>query len=161
MSSYLSSSHRRVVLRLQPWAAAVVSSRRQRPFGFQQQAQNATMSSWRGSHVSELTGKTPIDDRQAIVDVFNANQYPGSLILNPDAAGKGLNIQGANHVIHFNPEWNPALTNQATARAYRRGQELPVFVNHFFYSNTVEQDVIEKAQHKRDLAEAVDHGALE
>ncbi len=114
-----------------------------------------------GSHVSELTGETPIDDRQAIVDVFNANQYPGSLILNPDAAGKGLNIQGANHVIHFNPEWNPALTNQATARAYRRGQELPVFVNHFFYSNTVEQDVIEKAQHKRDLAEAVDHGALE
>ena len=114
-----------------------------------------------GSHVSELTGQTPISDRQAIIDVFNESNYSGALILNPDAAGKGLNIQGANHVIHFNPEWNPALTNQATARAYRRGQKLPVFVSHFYYRNTVEQDVIEKAQHKRDLAEAVDFGTLE
>ena len=71
--------------------------------------------------------------------------------MNPDAAGKGLNIQGANHVIHFNPEWNPALTNQATARAYRRGQELPVFVSHFYYRNTIEQHVVEKAAHKRIL----------
>ena len=65
-----------------------------------------------------------------------------------------MNITGANHVIHYNLEWNPAIEDQATARAYRRGQKKTVFVYRLFYANTVEQVVDEKINMKRDISEA-------
>ena len=52
----------------------------------------------------------------------------GVLILSPKAVGFGVNIQAANHVIHYTRSWNPALENQATDRAYRIGQKKPVYV---------------------------------
>ena len=72
--------------------------------------------------------------RQAIVDQFN--QTPGFhvMILSPKAAGIGLNITGANHVIHYSREWNPAIENQATGRAHRIGQKKIVSV---YYPITV------------------------
>ena len=86
-----------------------------------------------------INGSTPVGDRQGIVDEFNNHKGHGFLALNPRAAGAGLNITGANHVIHINPEWNPAIEDQATARAHRRGQTLPVTVHKFYYANTVEE----------------------
>lgn len=74
------------------------------------------------------------------------------LALNPRAAGTGLNITGANHVIHFNLEWNPALEDQASARAYRRGQKKNVFIYRLFYVDTVEQVVNERIERKREIA---------
>ena len=74
------------------------------------------------------------------------------LALNPRAAGTGLNITGANHVIHFNLEWNPALEDQASARAYRRGQKKTVFVYRLYYLNTVEELVNERISRKREIA---------
>jgi SNF2 family DNA or RNA helicase len=59
---------------------------------------------------------------------FNKQVGFGVLILSPIAAGVGLNITGANHVIHFSRHWNPAKEDQATDRAYRIGQERPVHV---------------------------------
>lgn len=102
--------------------------------------------------VFKINGNTPVNDRQGIVDTFN--EYEGSVLLalNPRAAGTGLNITAANHVIHYNLEWNPALEDQASARSYRRGQKKTVFVYRFFYQNTVEQIVNERIDRKREIA---------
>lgn len=100
-----------------------------------------------------INGDTPIDDRQKIVDVFNEFDGPAMLVLNPKAAGAGLNITGANHVIHYNLEWNPALEDQASARAYRRGQQKTVFVYRLYYIDTVEQVVNERIERKRDISD--------
>lgn len=99
-----------------------------------------------------IYGETPISERQTIVDQFNEYPHPAVLVLNPRAAGVGLNITGANHVIHYNLEWNPAIEDQASARAYRRGQEKTVFVYRLYYEQTVEQIINERLNRKRDIA---------
>lgn len=104
--------------------------------------------------VWKINGLTPVEDRQAIVDSFNGYQKSALLILNPRAAGTGLNITSANHVIHYNLEWNPALEDQASARAYRRGQKKTVFIYRLFYQDTVEQIVNERIERKREMADA-------
>lgn len=106
-----------------------------------------------GVFARTLDGRLPIDDRQPLLDAFEAVEGPGLLVLNPRAGGSGLNITAANHVIHYNPEWNPALEDQASARAYRRGQTKPVTVHRLFYAGTVEEVVDERLQRKRALAE--------
>ena len=58
-----------------------------------------------------------------------------------------------SHVIHYTPEWNPAVEDQATARAYRRGQKKNVFVYHLFYANTVEDFMANKISSKREMSE--------
>ena len=114
-----------------------------------------------GKFVALLNGGTAVSERQNLVDAL-AEKADGCLILNPTAGGVGLNITSANHVIHFNPEWNPAKTDQATARAYRGGQALPVMVHHFFYEGTVEELVVLRQASKRVLAgEAVPVAAPE
>lgn len=99
-----------------------------------------------------INGETPVEERQKIVDKFNQLSGSAMLILNPKAAGTGLNITGANHVIHYNLEWNPALEDQSSARAYRRGQKKTVFVYRLYYTDTVEQVVNERIERKRDIA---------
>lgn len=106
-----------------------------------------------GVFARTLDGRLAIDDRQPLLDEFAAVSGAGVLILNPRAGGSGLNITAANHVIHYNPEWNPALEDQASARAYRRGQKLPVTVHRLFYAGTVEEVVDERLHRKRVLAE--------
>lgn len=101
-----------------------------------------------------INGETPASKRQQIVDLFSHIEGSAMLILNPKAAGVGLNITAANHVIHYNLEWNPALEDQATARSFRRGQSRTVFVYRLFYSNTVEEVVNEKIINKRALFDA-------
>lgn len=99
-----------------------------------------------------INGETPVAERQQIVDRFNNLSGSAMLILNPRAAGTGLNITGANHVIHYNLEWNPALEDQSSARAYRRGQKKTVFIYRLYYTDTVEQVVNERIERKRDIA---------
>ena len=107
-----------------------------------------------GVHVDWIDGRVGIPDRQSKIDTFSRYRGPAVIILNPRAAGTGLNITAANHVIHYNPEWNPAIEDQASARAYRRGQERPVTVHKMFYANTVEEIIFERLKRKRDLAGA-------
>ena len=102
--------------------------------------------------VRSINGTTPIDERQRIVNWFNNYNKPALLVLNPVAAGTGLNITGANHVIHYNLEWNPAKEDQASARAYRRGQTKTVFIYRLYYQNTVEQIINQRIEAKRDMA---------
>jgi SNF2 family DNA or RNA helicase len=99
-----------------------------------------------------INGSTPQDERQSIVDLFSANEGPACLVLNPKAAGAGLNITAATVVIHFTPVWNPALEAQASARAHRRGQTEPVTIYRMFYKNTVEEIMIDRSKWKSDLA---------
>lgn len=104
-----------------------------------------------GITVLQINGETPVKERQEIVDRFSAIEGSALLVLNPKAAGTGLNITAATRVIHYNLEWNPAVEDQASARAYRRGQTKKVFVYRLFYRNTVEEIVNERIAKKRDM----------
>lgn len=100
-----------------------------------------------------INGSVSPNDRQRIVDDYSNHDGSAVLILNPRAAGTGLNITAANHVIHYNLEWNPAVEDQASARAYRRGQTKTVFVHRLFYSNTVEEIINDRIQRKREMSD--------
>ena len=101
---------------------------------------------------SFIDGRVKVESRQLIVDKFSKVCGSALLILNPRAAGTGLNITAANHVIHYNPEWNPAVEDQASARAWRRGQNRPVTVHQLFYVDTVEEVMHNRLIKKRSLA---------
>ncbi len=100
-----------------------------------------------------INGSTPQVDRQNIVDEFSDCAGPAVLVLNPRAAGAGLNITAATIVIHFTQNWNPALEMQASARAHRRGQSQPVSIYRIYYKGTVEETMVERSQWKRELGE--------
>lgn len=100
-----------------------------------------------------VDGRLPVPDRQPLIDRFTAHKGPSVLVLNPRAGGSGLNIAAANHVIQYNPEWNPAVEDQAAARAYRRGQERPVTVRRLIVAGTVEEVMDERLQRKRRVAD--------
>jgi superfamily II DNA or RNA helicase len=100
----------------------------------------------------KLTGKTK--DRETPVRSFQESKVPVFLI-SLKAGGTGLNLTAADTVIHYDPWWNPAVENQATDRAYRIGQEKPVFVYKLITSGTVEEKIIEMQQKKRQLMEGL------
>lgn len=104
-----------------------------------------------GLFIATLDGRTNIGRRQELIDEYTDHPGPGILVVNPRAAGVGLNIQAANYVVHFTPEWNPAVVDQASARSYRRGQLLPVFVYYLYYEQTIESVMIERLSSKREL----------
>lgn len=106
-----------------------------------------------GIPVFSINGSTPVEERQPIVDQFSQHSGCVLMVLNPRAAGVGLNITAANHVIHYNLEWNPAIEDQATARAYRRGQDKTVFVHRLFFADTIEQSVNDAIEAKRQMSE--------
>jgi hypothetical protein len=113
-----------------------------------------------GIFVPIIDGETP--NRQAIAQRFNQSPGFGVMILSPKAAGVGLTITSANHVIHYTRWWNPAVENQATDRAYRIGQQKDVYVYHIittdrenFPNGTVEELMHQLLEEKRDLAENV------
>lgn len=102
--------------------------------------------------VSTIDGRVDVGVRQNIIDEYTCHSGNAVLIMNPRAAGVGLNIQASNVVIHFSPVWNPATIDQATARAYRNGQEKPVFVYMFYYKETVEEIMMNRLDLKRGLS---------
>lgn len=102
--------------------------------------------------LNSINGSTPAEDRQKIVDWFNSIKGKSLLILNPTAAGTGLNITSANHVIHYNLDWNPSKEDQASARAYRRGQKKTTFIYRLYYKNTVEDIVNQCLNRKREIS---------
>lgn len=99
-----------------------------------------------------IHGQTPIKKRQKIVDAFNRQEtYIPFVVLSLKAAGTGLNLTQASHVIHFDRWWNPAVENQATDRAYRIGQKKNVIVHKFVCSNTIEEKINEMIESKQKL----------
>lgn len=100
----------------------------------------------------KLTGRTR--NRKATIDAFQQGEVPVFLI-SLKAGGAGLNLTTADSVIHVDPWWNPAVENQATDRAYRIGQEKPVFVYKLVAANTVEEKIQAMQQHKQALADSL------
>ncbi len=104
-----------------------------------------------------LHGGTPVREREAMVRRFQEadGSGPAVLILSLKAGGTGLNLTRADHVIHVDRWWNPAVEEQATDRAYRIGQTRPVQVHRMIMRGTVEEKVAELLGRKRALADAV------
>jgi hypothetical protein len=101
-----------------------------------------------------LHGGTPVAERERMVDRFQSGEVP-VFILSLKAAGTGLNLTRAGHVIHYDRWWNPAVEEQATDRAYRIGQTQPVQVHRLVTEGTVEDRIAEMLASKRALADAV------
>jgi superfamily II DNA or RNA helicase len=101
-----------------------------------------------------LHGGTPVRGRDAMVARFQAGEVP-VFLLSLKAGGTGLNLTRADHVIHFDRWWNPAVEDQATDRAYRIGQTRPVQVHRFVTQGTIEEKIAELLTRKRSLADSV------
>ncbi|MBM7517848.1 DEAD/DEAH box helicase [Nocardioides nitrophenolicus] len=101
-----------------------------------------------------LHGGTPVARREEMVRRFQAAEVP-VFLLSLKAGGTGLNLTRADHVVHFDRWWNPAVEEQATDRAYRIGQTRPVQVHRMVTRGTIEERVAGLLDRKRQLADAV------
>jgi len=82
-----------------------------------------------------------VTKRKELVESFQGIEYVPFLVLSIKAGGVGLNLTSANHVIHFDRWWNPAVENQATDRAFRIGQQKNVIVHKFITRGTIEEKI--------------------
>lgn len=104
-----------------------------------------------------LDGSTPAKDRNSSVSDFQAGKADLFLI-SLKAGGTGLNLTAANYVIHLDPWWNPAVEDQASARAHRMGQKQPVTIYRLVMSGTIEEKIMALHRHKKNLAESILEG---
>ncbi|WP_406491485.1 DEAD/DEAH box helicase [Streptomyces sp. NBC_01604] len=108
----------------------------------------------RGTPTQFLHGGTPVHEREAMVQRFQDGEVP-VFLLSLKAAGTGLNLTRAEHVVHYDRWWNPAVEAQATDRAYRIGQTRPVQVHRLITEGTIEDRIAEMLSRKQELADAV------
>lgn len=108
-----------------------------------------------------LHGGTPIPERQGIVNAFQKESGPPFCILSLKAAGTGLTLTQASHVIHVDRWWNPAVENQATDRAYRIGQHRNVLVHRLICRGTIEDRIDAMLAEKRRMADDLFSGGPE
>lgn len=102
-----------------------------------------------------LHGGTTVKKRTQMVEEFQSEKYIPYMVLSVKAGGTGLNLTNANHVIHFDRWWNPAVENQATDRAFRIGQTKNVMVHKFVCKGTIEEKIDELIESKKQLAKNV------
>ncbi|MBR4189489.1 MAG: DEAD/DEAH box helicase [Kiritimatiellae bacterium] len=102
-----------------------------------------------------LHGATPVKERARLVERFQDPAGPPFFVLSVKAAGTGLTLTAANHVVHFDRWWNPAVENQASDRAYRIGQRRNVLIHKFVTPGTLEENIDEMIKAKQDLADAL------
>jgi len=105
-----------------------------------------------------FTGQLSPSQRTAVLDQFNEDEEARVLILSLRAGGLGLNLQAASYVFHFDRWWNPAVEAQAEARAYRIGQERPVFIYRYVSPGTVEEKIAELLEQKAALFDYIVEG---
>ena len=103
----------------------------------------------------KLTGQTKVDKRIELVDEFNRNEKIKVFLISLKAGGTGLNLTGADVVIHYDPWWNLAAENQATDRAYRIGQKNNVQVYKLITKNSIEEKIFELQEKKAKLIDDV------
>ena len=101
-----------------------------------------------------ITGATPKDKRLQLVNRFN-NDDTNVFLISLKAGGTGLNLTGADIVIHYDPWWNFAAQNQATDRAHRIGQKNTVTVYRLIAKGTIEEKIVKLQESKKDLADRV------
>jgi len=102
-----------------------------------------------------LHGGTPVGKRKDLVARFQDEDYVPYMVLSLKAGGVGLNLTAANHVIHFDRWWNPAVENQATDRAFRIGQKNNVIVHKFITKGTIEEKIDQMIEGKIRLSNDV------
>ena len=103
----------------------------------------------------KLTGATKIDERIRMVDEFNESKDIKVFLISLKAGGTGLNLTGADMVIHYDPWWNASAENQATDRAYRIGQKNNVQVYKLITKNSIEEKIYELQKKKSTLIDNV------
>ena len=101
----------------------------------------------------KLTGSTKVNERIELVEEFNKNPDIKIFLISLKAGGTGLNLTGADMVIHYDPWWNVSSENQATDRAYRIGQKNNVQVYKLITSNSIEEKIYELQQKKSELVD--------
>ncbi|WP_121194332.1 DEAD/DEAH box helicase [Motilibacter peucedani] len=106
-----------------------------------------------------LHGGTPRAERDRMVERFQAGEGPPVLLMSLKAGGTGITLTAANHVMHIDRWWNPAVEDQATDRAHRLGQAKDVQVRRFVCIGTVEERIDTMIERKRVLADSVQGGA--
>ena len=99
----------------------------------------------------KLTGQTKVGERIELVDKFNTNENIKVFLISLKAGGTGLNLTGADMVIHYDPWWNLSAENQATDRTYRIGQKRNVQVYKLITKNSIEEKIYELQQKKAKL----------
>ena len=114
----------------------------------------------RGIKYYIITGATKSSDRLSFVESFNKDDVPVFLV-SLKAGGTGLNLTGANIVIHYDPWWNTAVQNQATDRAHRIGQKKVVTVYKLIAEDTIEQKIMQLQKDKSDLADQILSGSIQ
>ncbi|KAK4222393.1 DNA repair protein rhp54 [Podospora fimiseda] len=103
-----------------------------------------------------LDGTMNVNKRQKLVDKFNdPNGEEFVFLLSSKAGGCGLNLIGANRLILFDPDWNPAADQQALARVWRDGQKKDCFVYRFIATGTIEEKIFQRQSHKQSLSSCV------
>jgi non-specific serine/threonine protein kinase len=102
-----------------------------------------------------LHGSVTVGKRKKIIEQFQSQSYVPFFVLSLKAGGIGLNLTEANHVIHFDRWWNPAVENQATDRAFRIGQKKNVIVHKFLTKGTVEEKIDMMLEEKSRLSQDV------
>ena len=113
---------------------------------------NASLAS-SGTDYYYLNGSTPIPEREKMVREFQKGKK-SVFVVSLKAGGLGLNLTGANYVIHLDPWWNPAIEQQATDRAYRIGQRQNVTVYHLIAAHTIEEKILRLHDRKKQLSES-------
>lgn len=108
-----------------------------------------------GRRVLYLHGGTPKDKRDEMVEEFQSPDGPPFFLLSLRAGGTGLTLTAANHVIHYDRWWNPAVEDQATDRTFRIGQTEDVQVRKLICEGTFEETIDETIERKRDLADQI------
>ena len=99
-----------------------------------------------------IHGSVAVGKRKKIIEQFQSDEYVPFMVLSLKAGGVGLNLTRANHVIHFDRWWNPAVENQATDRVFRIGQQKNVMVHKFITRGTIEEKIDEMLEQKAQLS---------
>lgn len=103
-----------------------------------------------------LHGGTSRPKREKMITEFqNPESPPAVFILSLKAGGVGITLTKANHVIHFDRWWNPAVENQATDRAYRIGQEKTVFAHKYITAGTIEESIDQMLEDKQRVSDMI------
>ncbi|KAK5615117.1 DNA repair and recombination protein RAD54-like [Crenichthys baileyi] len=103
-----------------------------------------------------LDGTMSIKKRAKIVETFNSPQNPQFIfMLSSKAGGCGLNLIGANRLVMFDPDWNPANDEQAMARVWRDGQKKTCYIYRLISTGTIEEKILQRQAHKKALSSCV------
>lgn len=107
-----------------------------------------------------LTGETSLKERQSEINVFNDSDAIQTFLISLKAGGVGINLTAADYVFLLDPWWNPAVEEQAIARAHRIGQKKTVVAIKFITKDTIEEKIVQLQERKKQLVTDIIEGAL-